>query len=293
MQPAVLRDESVLLGLGAMVDMEGYIPDEGAAAAIEALADYVEAAEEEGAESITLLATEPLRRASNRTRFCEAVEEATGLPAARAQPRRGGPADGPRRARWRARRRAPAGARHRRRLIGDRAAGARGRPGRRGHPRGLGAADRPARRGRPAHRRRGRWSLRAEAHHLFSSLPTGHPQARHRGRRLRHQPHPPDHATRATRTTAIAGFIDTAPHRARHRDRDGRASAELVETYGLRERRILQMAAGASLIEAALDCYNLEVMEASDASLREGVIIAREEAGDAWREELVALVSGD
>jgi exopolyphosphatase/pppGpp-phosphohydrolase len=52
------------------------------------------------------------------------------------------------------------------------------------------------------------------------------------------------------------------------------------------------MAAGASLIEAALDCYNLDAMEASDASLREGVIIAREQAGDAWREELVSLVMG-
>ncbi len=77
--PAVLRDESVLLGLGAMVDLEGCIPDDGAAAAIEALIGYVEAAEDEGAESITLLATEPLRRASNRTHFCDAVEEATGL----------------------------------------------------------------------------------------------------------------------------------------------------------------------------------------------------------------------
>ncbi len=76
----VLRDESVLLGLGAMVDLAGYIPDEGAAAAIEALAEYVTAAEEEGASSITLLATEPLRRASNRSRFCRAVEEATGYP---------------------------------------------------------------------------------------------------------------------------------------------------------------------------------------------------------------------
>ena len=34
-------------------------------------------------------------------------------------------------------------------------------------------------------------------------------------------------------------------------------SAELVEAYGLRERRIVQMAAGASLIEATLDCYDL------------------------------------
>ena len=73
----VLRDESVLLGLGAMVDMEGFVPEDGVSAVIEALAAYVEAAEEEGAESVTLLATEPLRRASNRSRVCAAVEQAT------------------------------------------------------------------------------------------------------------------------------------------------------------------------------------------------------------------------
>ena len=53
------------------------------------------------------------------------------------------------------------------------------------------------------------------------------------------------------------------------------------------------MAAGASLIEAALDCYNLSALEASDASLREGIIIARELAGEAWLGELSSLVSGE
>jgi exopolyphosphatase/pppGpp-phosphohydrolase len=52
------------------------------------------------------------------------------------------------------------------------------------------------------------------------------------------------------------------------------------------------MAAGASLIEAALDCYNLESLEASDASLREGIVFARAQAGEAWRDDLVGLVSG-
>ncbi|MEA2026563.1 MAG: hypothetical protein U9O18_07715, partial [Chloroflexota bacterium] len=70
-------------------------------------------------------------------------------------------------------------------------------------------------------------------------------------------------------------------------------SAELVDTYGLRERRVLQMAAGASLIEATLDCYNLDQLEASDASLREGAILAWVEAGADWREDIGALVSGD
>jgi exopolyphosphatase/pppGpp-phosphohydrolase len=70
-------------------------------------------------------------------------------------------------------------------------------------------------------------------------------------------------------------------------------SAELVETYGLRERRIVQMAAGASLIEATLDCYDLPHVETSDASLREGAILAWQRAGDAWRERLGELISGE
>ena len=69
-------------------------------------------------------------------------------------------------------------------------------------------------------------------------------------------------------------------------------SAELVEAYGLRERRIVQMAAGASLIEATLDCYDLPHVETSDASLREGAILAWQRAGDAWRERLDELISG-
>jgi exopolyphosphatase/pppGpp-phosphohydrolase len=68
-------------------------------------------------------------------------------------------------------------------------------------------------------------------------------------------------------------------------------SADVAESYGLRERRIRQMAAGASLIEATLDCYNLSALEASDASLREGVIIATRRAGDEWRQQLAALVA--
>ena len=134
--------------------------------------------------------------------------------------------------------------------------------------------------------------LRAEAHHLFSSLPTGHPV---RGIVVGGS------GTNLIRLTTeeveeddgLPDLIDTVRTARAIEIVKATPSAELVETYGLRERRILQMAAGASLIEAALDCYNLEALEASDGSLREGIIIAREEAGDAWQEELAALVTGD
>ena len=286
----VLRDESELLGLGAMVDMEGFVPDEGITAAIEALREYVEVAAEEGATSMTLLATEPLRRASNRTRFCRAVEAATGHPLHALSHDEealltvlgvldGRPVSEPT-------------------LVLDIGGGSTEvvllEPG--ADPVvgviPVGSArltaqhveDDPPTEAEVL-------ELRAEAHHLFSSLPTGHPR---RGVIVGGS------GTNLLRLTSEegdedapdSGLIDTTRTARAIEIVMGRPSAELAEEYGLRERRIRQMAAGASLIEAALDCYNLDALAASDLSLREGIIIAREQAGDAWREELPRLVSG-
>ena len=287
----VLRDESVLLGLFAMVDMEGFVPDHGISAMVEAIAGYIEATEEDGAESVTLLATEPLRRASNRTRVCEAVEEATGHPLHVLSHEEealltvigvldGEPVDVPT-------------------LVLDIGGGSTEivllEPG--ADPVigviPVGSArltaqhveDDPPTDGEVL-------ELRAEAHHLFSSLPTGHPQ---RGIVVGGS------GTNLIRLTSEEGDEEAPDSELIDTTRTARAieivqatsSAELVDAYGLRERRLRQMAAGASLIEAALDCYNLEAVEASDASLREGIIIAREQAGEAWREELESLVIGD
>ena len=287
----VLRDESVLLGLGAMVDLAGYIPEDGAAAAIEAMADYVAAAEEEGADSVTLLATEPLRRASNRSRFCRQVEETTGYPLHVLSHDEealltvigvldGEPVEEPL-------------------LVLDIGGGSSEvvllEPG--ADP-VVGVIPVGSARLTAQHveddppTEQEVMELRAESHHLFSSLPTGRPT---RGIVVGGS------GTNLIRLTSAEGDEDVGDLGLIDTKRTARAieivkstpSAELVETYGLRERRILQMAAGASLIEAALDCYNLDVVEASDASLREGVIIALEEAGEGWRDELVSLVTGD
>ena len=287
----VLADESILLGLGAMVDMEGRVPDEGAAAAIEALTEYVAAARDEGADWITLLATEPLRRASNRTHFCEAVEVATGLPLhvlsheEEAELTVLGVLEGE----------AP----DEPLLVLDVGGGSSEivliEPG--ADPvvgvMPVGSArltaqhveDDPPTAEEVA-------ALRAEAHHLLSGMPVGHPK---RGI-----------IVGGSGTNLIRLTIEEEDEEAEDgglidRERTERAveivkahpAAELVKAYALRERRVLQMAAGASLIEATLDCYNLEQLEASDASLREGAILAWDEAGEAWREDIGALVSGD
>jgi len=290
-QPTVLRDESILVGLGAMVDMEGFIPDGGSLAAVEAVANYVDAAEEEGARHITLLATEPLRRASNRSHFCKAVKEVTGYPLHVLSHEDealltvigvldGEPVDEPL-------------------LVLDIGGGSSEvvllEPG--ADP-VVGVVPVGSARLTAQHVEDDPptddevLELRAEAHHLFSSLPTGHPV---RGIVVGGS------GTNLIRLTTeeveeddgLPDLIDTVRTARAIEIVKATPSAELVDTYGLRERRILQMAAGASLIEAALDCYNLDALEASDGSLREGIIIAREEAGDAWQEELAALVAGD
>ena len=79
-QRRVLRDESELLGLGAIVDLEGRIPDATTEAALAIVRRYVAAAQDEDADWLVLVATEPLRRAANRSHVMEMVRAGSGLP---------------------------------------------------------------------------------------------------------------------------------------------------------------------------------------------------------------------
>ena len=87
----------------------------------------------------------------------------------------------------------------------------------------------------------------------------------------------------ASKARAVKGVVDVV--------RIPSGVAVLARDTGLRERRIIQIAAGASLIEATLDWYRLDHLEASGSSLREGAILATSRVGTRWREELVGLVS--
>jgi exopolyphosphatase/guanosine-5'-triphosphate,3'-diphosphate pyrophosphatase len=310
----VVRDESELLGLGPVVDMEGRIPDAAAASAVALVTGYVRVAREHGAGTVILLATEPLRRASNRSRFCDDVRAATGWPLhvlsheEEAALTVLGALDGE----------APTEPT----LVLDIGGGSSElvllSPG--ADPvigvLPVGSArltasfvedDPPTAEEIQA--------LRSEAHHLVAGMPVGHPT---RGIVTGGS------GTNLVRLTAAAE-ADTAAAEADDSegdasvDADGASvdaeadedwlidkvrigeairlvmrhpSAELVDAYGLRERRIVQMAAGASLIEATLDCYDLPHLEASDGSLREGAILAWQRAGESWRERLPELIAG-
>jgi exopolyphosphatase/guanosine-5'-triphosphate,3'-diphosphate pyrophosphatase len=134
-------------------------------------------------------------------------------------------------------------------------------------------------------------ALRHEARQLVAGMPAGRPE---RGFVVGGS------GTNLLRLTAPEGDEDLADSMLIDRTRTQRAidlvmaspATELAAVYGLREGRILQMAAGASLIEATLESYGLDGLEASDASLREGAILARAMAGEEWRERIIDLVSG-
>lgn len=74
-----LVDESDLIGLGDEVDATGVIPPEPMQAVVDAVARQVGLARANGAARVVLMGTHPLRRASNTDALNAAVEGALGL----------------------------------------------------------------------------------------------------------------------------------------------------------------------------------------------------------------------
>ena len=75
-----LLDESVFLGLGDRVATDGYLGASAREELVTALAAYVETARHLGAANVTLIGTEPLRRAEDGPAVVQAVEARTGIP---------------------------------------------------------------------------------------------------------------------------------------------------------------------------------------------------------------------
>ena len=73
-------DESVFLGLGAAVDEHGSLGHAGRKTLADAIRGYAGAARRLGATSVTLLGTEPIRRAADGGRIVAEVEAASGAP---------------------------------------------------------------------------------------------------------------------------------------------------------------------------------------------------------------------
>jgi exopolyphosphatase/guanosine-5'-triphosphate,3'-diphosphate pyrophosphatase len=67
---------------------------------------------------------------------------------------------------------------------------------------------------------------------------------------------------------------------------------EVVRRYGVRPQRARQLAAGAQIVDALLERLGLEEGEVSDASLRDGAILAAARLGDDWPSRLGELLGG-
>jgi exopolyphosphatase/guanosine-5'-triphosphate,3'-diphosphate pyrophosphatase len=277
-------DESVLLGLGAIVDREGRLPAEACEATVEALRGYVERARQLGARHITLVATEPLRRASNRSVLQADVQRATGLGLhllsheAEAELTLLGVTHG-RRPRERL-------------LVVDIGGGSTelilatpgGDPVVDALPTGSSrltaafvAHDPPT------------WfeinALRAEATRLLDAMPQGRPE---RGvivggtgsnlvKILPDDPEP--------------GLLSGAKVEQALALLSAKPAAALVSAFGINLRRAGQLAAGAALAGAVLGRYGLAALEVSGSGLREGAILAASLAGDEWPAMLSSLVA--
>jgi exopolyphosphatase/guanosine-5'-triphosphate,3'-diphosphate pyrophosphatase len=273
-----VADESMHLGLGRIVDREGRLPADARRAALTVISGYVERARSLGAATVAVVGTEPLRRASNRSLLQAALLRATGVPLHV--------------------------------LTNDQEAGLTllGVTGGRrftgtllvvdigggstelilashGHDPVVGAMPFGSARlsasfvehDPPMASELTR--LRRAAAELFASMPAGHP----------------------TRVVVVGGtgsnlcrLIEGAPECRLDRDALRRALAmvcaeparTLADRYGVREGRVAQLAAGGALVEAAMDRYGVDSIDASDQGLREGALLASMGAADDWLEQL-------
>ncbi|HEY8135923.1 MAG TPA: hypothetical protein VIF08_07760 [Candidatus Limnocylindrales bacterium] len=67
-------------------------------------------------------------------------------------------------------------------------------------------------------------------------------------------------------------------------------SAQVIEHFGVRPQRAVQLAAGAAIVDALLERAGLDEALVSDASLRDGAIIAAARFGDAWPDRLPEIL---
>lgn len=282
----ILVDESVQLGLGDVVDREGHLPAASRDAVVAAIARYAATATRFRATTLTLLATEPLRRASNRSVIQADVLKATGQPlqilsnAAEAQLTllgvTGGNAPG-----------VPL-------LVVDVGGGSTEliftSPGRQPAVGALptGSArmsatfishDPPS------------WfeinALRAEAIRLVEALPMAAA-----GLRPQRAVGVGGSATNLARLAAwpeSAGGLDRAALERIFSTLAAHDTRGLSLRYAVSLRRAQQLVAGAALLDAVLSQYRVDRMEVSTASLREGAVLAAQHGPD-WLQRLGALI---
>lgn len=72
----------------------------------------------------------------------------------------------------------------------------------------------------------------------------------------------------------------------------GASAAATTERYAVNPKRTRLLPAGAAIVEALMRRYGVEQVRISDASLREGAVLVADHAGRAWRDRLALLAAG-
>jgi exopolyphosphatase / guanosine-5'-triphosphate,3'-diphosphate pyrophosphatase len=65
---------------------------------------------------------------------------------------------------------------------------------------------------------------------------------------------------------------------------------EIITRYSVRPRRAKQLAAGVAIVHALLNAFGIDSADVSDSSLRDGAIIAAARYGDEWPEHLREMI---
>jgi exopolyphosphatase/pppGpp-phosphohydrolase len=280
----VLADESKFLGLGAVVDGTGQIGGRGCRRLVVAIRSYVDRARALGAESIVCLGTEPLRRAADGAVVATAIGRLIGLPLHVLEHEEEGyltllgVEPGPR----------P----HRQVLVIDVGGGSSEfvvvEPGRSVLAAGVQVG-----------------GAQLTSRHVSSDPPTMAEVAalRHAAREaMEAAPQALPGAAivvGGTATNLIRLVPEAQMDRILSADRLAIAMDLLVRepaevaarTYGLNPVRARVLPAGAAILEAILARYGIDRLETSDASIREGAILALANSGDAWRIRLPSLAA--
>ena len=282
-----LIDESVQLGLGDVVDREGHLPADARDAILGALETYAARSVALGAQTLNLLATEPLRRASNRSVIQADVLRAIGQPLqllshdAEAQLTLLGVTGG-----------RPLESSL---LVVDVGGGSTELiVAAHGHEAVVGALPAGSARLTTAFVRHDppTWfeinALRAEAFRLIDSLPqTGIELAPVRGVGVGGSA---TNLTKLPTSPLVPGALDRAGLERAFEILAARSAQELAETYLVSLRRARQLAAGAAMLDAVLAHFGLHHLDVSDASLREGAVIAAQHGPD-WLQHLPDLIA--
>ena len=274
-----LDDRSDLIGLGDAVDRDGVIPADQMTATLEAIGRFVDAARNAGADRVVVLGTDPLRRAANAGDLVNAVEVHRGVPFSVLTE-------------------------HQEALLTF-----------------LGVTHGVSPRHALAAIDIGGGSTEVSLHspgQPLAVVPLGIGSGRLTRELVRNDP--PTRAEADALVAAAVGAVADAPWPAGARmlvermtfvggtatniARMGRLTREhlaedldalmalradeVVQRYGVRPRRARQLVAGVAIVLALLDRFRLAQADVSDASLRDGAIVAVAQHGDDWLRSLDA-----